>query len=63
MRVIFIDVPYDTALPIYQELEAYLENPDGTLWLPCVNFFYVGLEAVKRHEQEFKGGVNQRFDS
>jgi hypothetical protein len=31
---IYIDLPYDTSLPVYRDLEAFLENPDGSMRLP-----------------------------
>ncbi len=43
---IYVDVPYDESLPEYKVLEAYLENPDGTMRFPEVGFYYCPLEMA-----------------
>ena len=40
---IYIDVPYDTSLQEYKKLEAFLENPDGSMKFPHVLFCYLPL--------------------
>lgn len=46
---IYIDVPYDPSLPAYRELEAFLENPDGTIRYPEVVFGYCPLETAMKN--------------
>ena len=41
---IYIDLPFDTTLPAFQALQAFLENPDGTMRYPKVFFIYCSLE-------------------
>lgn len=43
----YVDVPYDTTNPQYKLLEAYLENPDGTMKDPNKVFCYITLEICK----------------
>ncbi|MBP6241341.1 MAG: hypothetical protein KA389_00880 [Hydromonas sp.] len=43
MGFVYVDVPYDTALPEYQKLEAFLEQADGSRVFPDVLFCYVPL--------------------
>ena len=40
---IYIDLPFDTTLPAFQALQAFLENPDGTMRFPRVHFIYCSL--------------------
>lgn len=46
---IYIDVHYDPSLPAYRELEAFLENPDGTIRYPEVVFGYCPLETAMKN--------------
>ena len=54
---IYIDLPFDTTLPAFQALQAFLENPDGTMRYPEVHFIYCSLEKamenVAHDEPEF----------
>lgn len=43
---IYIDVPYEPSLPAYRDLQAFLENPDGTVRDPQVTFVYCPLETA-----------------
>jgi hypothetical protein len=50
-----IDVPYDEANPVCQKLADHLENPDGSMKIEGVNFYYMPLEeAMKYAEQDEK---------
>jgi len=35
---VYLDVPFDKELPMYQTLEAYLEYPNGNMRLTRCNF-------------------------
>ena len=54
---IYLDVPYDKNLPLYQGLEAYLQYPDDTMRFENVMFFCLTLEDAmvnaKQDEPEF----------
>ena len=51
-----IDVPYDEANPVCQKLADHLENPDGSMKIEGVNFYYMPLEeAMKYVEQDVAG--------
>lgn len=43
---IYVDVPYDTNLATYRELEWFLENPDTSQCLPDVKFWVCSLELA-----------------
>lgn len=50
---IYVDVPYDKDLLLYQELEAYLQHPDDTMRFENVMFFCLTLkEAMENAEQD-----------
>ena len=51
---IYLDVPYDENLPLYQKLQQYLEYPDGTMRFPTVRFLILPLE---------KALVNKDYDN
>ena len=46
---LYIDLPYDQSLPSYQALEAFLENPDGTMRYREALFFYCSLEEASKN--------------
>jgi len=58
---IYVDVPYDDNLPIYKELEAYLENPDGTTRFPEVGFYYCSLEKAMENAEHDEPGFWDRW--
>lgn len=51
---LYLDVPFDEANPEYQKLVSFLENPDGTLRIDGVKFWYLPLEhaMVNKHHDE-----------
>jgi len=56
MGEIYIDIPYDQSEARCKLLDAYLENPDGTMKLPNVGFWLYPLEqAMKNAEQDEPG--------
>jgi hypothetical protein len=53
---IYIDLPFDRSLATYQQLVAFLENPDGSMRLPGAVFAYVPLAmAMKNAEHDEEG--------
>jgi hypothetical protein len=46
---IYLDVPFDKELPLYQTLETYLEHPDGTMCFDTVRFCFVPLQAAMKN--------------
>ncbi len=53
MGDIYLDVPYDKDLPIYQVLENYLQYPDDRMRFENVMFFCLTLkEAMENVEQD-----------
>lgn len=53
MGDIYLDVPYDKDLPLYQELEAYLQYSDERMRFDNVVFLYLPLEqAMKNAAQD-----------
>ena len=61
MGQIYIDVPYDKNLPEYQKLETYLENPDGSMRLPGVNFYCCPLEMAMKNAEHDEPGFWERW--
>ena len=51
MGFVYVDVPYDTALPEYQKLEAFLEQADGSRVFPDVLFCYVPLDMAMNNAE------------
>lgn len=46
---IYVDLPYDRDLEAYQQLEAFLEHPDGTMRFPQVEFCCVTHEGALKN--------------
>lgn len=46
---IYLDIPYDKDLPLYQELESYLQYPDNRMRFDNVMFFYLPLEIPMKN--------------
>ena len=53
---IYLDVPYDKDLPLYQELEAYLQYPDDTMRFENVMFFCLTLEQAMVNAEQVAPG-------
>ena len=49
MGDIYLDVPYDNDLPLYQELEAYLQHSDDRMRFDNLLFFYLSLEQAREN--------------
>ena len=58
---IYIDVAYDTELPIYQTLASYLEFPDGTMKFPEVVFWLLPLEKAMKNAEHDEPGFWERW--
>ena len=43
---LYIDLPYDSELPIFQQLTAFLEKPDGSTRIPGVKLMCCTLEQA-----------------
>jgi hypothetical protein len=51
---IYIDVPYEPDNPLYQKIESFLENPDGTPKIEGTIFWLLPLEQAmenKHHDE------------
>ena len=60
MGDIYLDVPYDKDLPLYQALEAYLQYPDDRMRFDNVMLFYLPLElAMEKAEQDEPGFIDE----
>ena len=53
---IYVDVPYDTALPQYELLRQYLENEDGTPKNRRVTFWHCSLEFALKNAHHDEPG-------
>lgn len=58
---VYIDLPFDRTLPEYIELEAFLENPDGTMRLPGAIFGYLPLEYAMKNAHHDEPGFWERW--
>lgn len=58
---VYIDIPFDRALPEYIELEAFLENPDGTMRLPGATFGYLPLEHAMKNAHHDEPGFWEQW--
>ena len=43
---LYIDLPYDKSLPAFQVLQAFLENPDGSMRYPEAFFVYCSQDKA-----------------
>jgi len=58
---IYIDIPYDKELPAYQKLAAFLENPDGSMRLPGVEFWHLSLEIAMQNAHHDEPGYWEKW--
>lgn len=58
---IYIDLPFDKALPDYQALEAFLEKPDGFMRLPNTCFIYCPLEVAMKNAHHDEPGFWEKW--
>jgi hypothetical protein len=53
---IYLDVPMDDDLPLYHELNDYLEYPNGEMRFPTVRFYYLALEVAMQNAHHDEPG-------
>lgn len=58
---LFIDVPFDTSIPKYQKLADYLENPDGSMRHPGINFYFLSLDVAMKNKEHDEPGYWERW--
>ena len=58
---VYLDVPFDEALPEYRLLRDYLENPDGSMRLEGVRFCYVPLDEAQCNAAHDEPGFWERW--
>lgn len=58
---IYLDVPYDTNLPIYKVLIEYLEFPDGTMRFPDATLCVLSLEIAMKNAAHDEPGYWERW--
>lgn len=58
---IYIDVPFDEANPVYQQVLGYMENPDGSTRRPGVRFFALTLHAAMKNAHHDEPGFWDRW--
>jgi len=58
---LYIDLPNDKALPAYQALEAFLENPDGSMRLPQAVFYCLPLDRAMENAAHDEPGFWDRW--
>ena len=52
----FIDIPIDENNKKYKLLCKHLENPDGSMKIPGVNFWYLPLEVAMKNKHHDESG-------
>ena len=58
---IYIDVPFEEANPVYQQVLGYMENPDGSTRRPGVRFFALTLHAAMKNAHHDELGFWDRW--
>lgn len=58
---IYIDVPFNKDLPLYQTLEAYLEHPDGTMHFETVRFYALSLHHAMKNAHHDEPGFWEKW--
>ena len=58
---VFIDVPFDEGDAQYQKVQAFLENPDGTMRFEDVKFYVVPLEHAMKNAHHDEPGFWERW--
>ncbi|MDE2430174.1 MAG: hypothetical protein KGM99_15740 [Burkholderiales bacterium] len=53
---LYIDLPYDAAPPGYQDLEVYLQNPDGSMRNLDVEFWHLSLVVAMKNAAHDESG-------
>jgi hypothetical protein len=58
---IYIDVPYDKKLPLYQVLQKYLEYSDGSMRFSSIRFCYLPLEMAMKNAHHDEPDFWEKF--
>jgi hypothetical protein len=58
---VYLDVPFDKGLPLYQKLEAYLEYPDGTMRFETVQFYALSLQHAMKNAHHDEPGFWEKW--
>lgn len=58
---VYLDVPFDKDLPLYQTLENYLEHPDGRMRFDTVQFYVVPLQAAMKNAHHDEPGFWEKW--
>jgi hypothetical protein len=58
---IYVDVPFDVSDAQFQQLQVYLENPDGTMRHPSVTFEYYPLALAMKNAHHDEPGFWERW--
>ena len=58
---LYIDLPYDQSLPAFQALQAFLENPDGSMRYPKVFLIYCPLDKAMENAAHDEPGFWDRW--
>lgn len=58
---IYIDIPYDKNDPLYQKVESFLENPDGTMKFDNVWFRGYSLEECLKNGHHDEPGFWEKW--
>lgn len=58
---IYLDVPFDKELSLYQQLEQYLEYPDGSMRFENVRFYVLPLSVAMRNAHHDEAGFWEKW--
>lgn len=58
---IYIDVPYDKSDPLYQKVESFLENPDGSMKFERAWFCYLLLDVCMKNAHHDEPGFWEKW--
>ena len=58
---VYLDVPYDEALPEYRTLRDYLEHPDGSMRHASVRFYAMPLDHAMQNVEHDEPGYWERW--
>ncbi|QNA88133.1 hypothetical protein G4G28_05840 [Massilia sp. Dwa41.01b] len=58
---VYLDVPYDEALPAYRQLRDYLEHPDGSMRHDGVRFCVMPLDYAMQNAEHDTPGYWERW--
>jgi hypothetical protein len=53
---IYLDLPYDAELPLYRQVEEFLEDTEGKMRFDTVRFYYLPLEIAMQNAYQDEPG-------